>query len=371
MKRTTAAWPALTRMMRWTRKAATGSGGVRRRQAEECRNITAFMLLALAFWVSPGPSCEGRQATQAPDGRIATQPLAVPTHSNEHKGTVEMRRAQRKERARKCLNQSPYGDRTSAGRESPTSASIASLRFMGASGNCMAVALSCRRTESPCGVSKFQGSPIRHPYRCLFDTSYHDVFFGLRQLDAVAAYSYGTWAEGEYARKAAAITRPTEPTLQFGAVKPLHAAVGQPDITLLEVLIIHEGGSQVGREICPKGDERSCVRRLTKLERNGRWIRITTHVMVAGQEHPRVGFRRVNADEVAAVKIVGVWNRIGSAQVRWRKAGCRLACRTVRFRRAEENLRGAELIRHGEEHFTDAVRRALNGAHSPKTDIRV
>ena len=80
---------------------------------------------------------------------------------------------------------------------------------------------------------------------------------GLRHLDAVHAWPRGALSESEDPRHTSLVTRLLERVLQPGAAEELHAAVGQPDITLLGVLIIHPGGPKIG--------EVTLVPRATKL----------------------------------------------------------------------------------------------------------
>ncbi len=56
--------------------------------------------------------------------------------------------------------------------------------------------------------------------------------------------------------------------------------------------------------------------------------------MVAGQEHLGLGFRSINADEVADVQVVGVRNLAGEI-LSIAEAGSRLANRGLVLRRAE------------------------------------
>src|ERR1039458_30469 len=76
--------------------------------------------------------------------------------------------------------------------------------------------------------------------------------------------------------------------------------------------------------------------------------------MVTSQEHLRVGLLRVNANEVAAIIVVGVRDRIGAGNNSSREGGSRLAHRALIFRRAEQDLRGAQLVRSAQEYHRDA-----------------
>src|ERR1035441_9947460 len=80
-------------------------------------------------------------------------------------------------------------------------------------------------------------------------------------------------------------------------VPRVHAAVSQPDVALLGVLIVHERRSLVNDKVGAKRDERGPGARGRQI-RGARRVCITTKVMIAGQEHLREGFLRVNTDEV-------------------------------------------------------------------------
>ena len=104
------------------------------------------------------------------------------------------------------------------------------------------------------------------------------------------------------------ITRVLQSILEPVLGKPLHAAVCQPDISLLRVHVIQPADRCVQCRSCEVRSQGHKI--VSWSERGSRRISIA-QVMITGQEHARVCVLRVHTDEIADVQVVRVRNCVG------------------------------------------------------------
>jgi len=152
-----------------------------------------------------------------------------------------------------------------------------------------------------------------------------------RELEAVLAVSSAVGAAA-----VSAVAGVAEGILQAAAAELLDAAVSETNVTLLLVLAI----SPADRGVI--GAEDFDLGAISIDRRIGRFA----HVMIAIQEHLRIGFLRVDTDKVADVRIAAERNLVSSVVGDDRSEGAGGITEGIHFSRAHKDLGGAQFVRH-------------------------